>query len=243
VNHFPRIKALILPLAVLLLVSSCSLDSDGPELPPPIRSYFLLYNYYDASPFDLVWIIDGYMLSAVHSYGETIMGYMNLDQATQDVAFVARNPNSGATIKIDTFRVEENKYYMLAIIGKEEPYILFDSINIAAPVKGKIKFRFIHAASELDSLDLYAGGISADHRLISGIAYGQLSGYVESSPVDLGDTLFVTPHNAGSDTILTTFTKITYFLNDRSYLGIIAHPLPADTATLDLIFNDQPSLY
>lgn len=48
-----------------------------------------------------------------------------------------------------------------------------------------IKLRFIHTTGDLDSLDLYIGGSTADRRIISGITYKEVSRYVETSLNDL----------------------------------------------------------
>lgn len=245
-TQFIPIKKILFLSLVLLFFSACSLDTDPEsQLPEPIRSYFILYNFLTA-PVDLEWEVEGYSLSSVHTYGGTLVGFVTLDEASQDITFVVNEPYSGEITQTGTYRMEENRFYMLTMMGtEEEPYILFEPMDLDLPASGMIKLRFIHTAGDLDSLDLYIGGSTADRRVISGITYKEVSHYVETSLNDLSDTVFVSPHSTapGTDTVLISFTGIGIFHPDRIYLGVIGHVNHADTSPVELMFYDQPVGY
>lgn len=242
-THSSPIRKFLFLSIALLFFSACSLDPDPEyQLPDPIRSYFILYNYL-AEPYHLEWEVEGYALSVVHEYGGTILGFVNLDSAANDITFSAFRHYSSTRIQTVTYRMEENNYYMLAIMGREDSaHILCKPMDLESPASGMIKLCMIHASMAHDSLDIYVGGGSADQRIISGITYKEASGYLEVWPDDLSDSVVVSPHGSapGIDTVLVSMTNPGIFHQDRIYLGVIGHPDPSDTTSLNLVFYDQP---
>ena len=242
VKHIIPIKRLSLLSILLSFLTACSLDDPGPQMPDPIRSYFILYNYYTA-PFDLEWEFEGYTLSKLHTYGETIIGYVNQDSAMQEITFSIKNPNSDTLIQSGYFAVQENNYYMVTVMGREaDPYVLFEPMDLNPPEFGKIKLRFVHTSADLGPVDIYIGGSTEEYRVASGLSYRGVSSYSETTLNEISDTLMVMPQNSipGTDTVLITYNSISIFHPDRVYLGVIGHPDPSDTSTVDLIFYNQP---
>lgn len=243
VNHM---KKFLLSCLAIGFFHACSLDPDpGSQLPEPIRSYFLLYNYFQES-YDLLWEVEGYTLSAAHTYGGSIMGFVHLDSTAGDITFTTKHPDTGEMILSGNYRLEENKFTMVAVMGNEEdPYLSFDPLNLDPPGSGMIRIRFMHTSGYLDPLDVYIGGSSEDKRVVSNLTYRQVSGYVETSLNDLLHSVVVLPHGStpGTDSALISNTGSNVLHPDRIYLGVIGHPGYADTTTVDLVFYDQPVEY
>lgn len=244
-KHIRAIRHIFLLSVACCMFTACSLDPDPQDqYPEPIRSYFILYNYL-STPYDLLWEVEGYTLSALHTYGGTILGYVILDSIADDITFIVKEPNRGKMLQTGNFRLEENNYHMLAVMGKDTAaQIVFDPMDLDPPASGMLKFRFIQTAPEYGPLDIYFGGLTEDQKMISGLEYREVSGYVEATLGELRDSVIVTTHNSPvTDSILVSYTGVSAVHPDRIYLGVIGHPDPSDSVSLDLVFYDQPVAY
>ncbi|HDS08502.1 MAG TPA: hypothetical protein ENO05_12850, partial [Bacteroides sp.] len=236
----------ILAASLFILGHACSLDPDpGPELPEPIHSYFILYNYFPVS-YDLLWEVNGYTLSAAHTYGGTILGFVNLDSVANDISFAVKNAETGALITEGNYRMEEYQFTMFAVMGTEQdPYILSDPLDLTPPSSGMIRIRFIQTCSNMDPVDVYIGGAAQERKVVDGIAYREVSGYLESSLNDLMDSVIVANHGSAPDTgsVAISTSGAGIFHPDRVYLGVIGYPDRSDTTSAKLTFYDQPVEY
>ena len=239
-------KWLILAVTLFILGHACSLDPDpGPELPEPIHSYFILYNYFPVS-YDLLWEVNGYTLSVAHTYGGTILGFVNLDSMANDITFAVKNADTGGLITEGNYRMEEYQFTMFAVMGTEQdPYILSDPLDLAPPSSGMIRIRFIQTCRHLDPVDVYIGGAAEERKVLNGIAYREVSGYLETSLNDLMDSVIVTNHGSAPDTgsVAISTSGASIFHPDRVYLGVIGYPDRSDTTSATLTFFDQPVEY
>lgn len=239
-------KWFFLTASLFIIGRACSLDPDpGPELPEPIHSYFILYNYFPVS-YDLLWEVNGYTLSAAHIYGGTILGFVNLDSVANDISFAVKNSETGAPITEGNYRMEEYQFTMFAVMGTEQdPYILSDPLDLTPPSSGMIRIRFIQTCRNLDPVDVYIGGSAEEKKVVTGLAYREVSGYLESSLNDLMDSVIVANHGSATDTgsVAISTSGAGIFHPDRVYLGVIGYPDRSDTTSARLTFYDQPVEY
>jgi hypothetical protein len=231
----------ILPI-LLLLVSGCNKDPDpDPSLPDPIRSYMILYNFL-TEPFHVSWETDGSVIQATHPYGVPVLGYVTLESNSQEVNFEVKEAGTSQVIQSDLYEMEKDQYYIVAILGNaDKPYILFEPVNMDLPSPDKIRVRFLQAVPDLEPIDIYIGGYTADYRVTSGVTFTDITEYVEVTEEDAWHSLTIAPYEIlPSDSSIYTFTQNEVFEPDRVYLGVIAHLNSSPASDVQLLLYDQP---
>lgn len=234
-------KGLILyPFLFLLILVSCSKDPD-PPLPDPIKSYFTLYNFLMV-PFEVSWEGDDASFEISHPYGDPILAFTTIDKDSADVTFSMKRSGTGTIIKREVYTLHKDKFYLIALMGTENnPYMLFDQMDLGRPEAGMIKIRIMQAAPDLDPVDLYMGGTGTEFRISSGLSYSDITDYVELSQVLARDSLIVSPQGISpSDSTLMSYAENEVFLPEQIYLGVIAHTNSSPLSSVRLELYDHP---
>jgi len=225
---------------MVILLVACSKDPD-PPLPDPINSYFTLYNFLMV-PYEISWTSADESVEIAHPYGIPIQAFTTMDRDSAEVSFTVKRSGTGTVIESEVFMMKKNKFYIIAIIGTEnDPILLFEPMNIKRPDTEKIKIRFLQAAEDLDPVDVYIGGTGQDSRVLSGLAFADITAYIELSQVLAWDSLIISPQGIfPSDSTLFSYTRNEVILPDNIYLGVIAHSDNSPLSSLKLELFEHP---
>jgi hypothetical protein len=138
--------------------------------------------------------------------------------------------------------MEKDRYYIVTILGNaDNPYILFEPMDTDLPSPGMTRVRFLQAVPDLEPIDIFIGGYTAEYRVISGVTFTDITGYIEVSEDDAWHSLSIAPYETlPSDSSIYTFTQNEVFEPDRVYLGVIAHLNSSPASLVQLLLYDQP---
>ena len=228
-------------MMLLVALAACNKEPESPT-PDPVKSYFIIYNFL-AEPYDVIWEIDEKVIDAVHPYGTSILEFSIMESEVKDVRFTAMESGGNRIIKSIVHQAEQQVYYTVSLMGNEsDPQILIEPMELEKPSLGQVKLRFMHTALELRSLDLYIGGSSPDHKVLSDIQFAKLTEYLEASQENVWEDIFVTPFNvAPEDSTLLRYSANNVFLPNRVYMGVLGHSTSSTTSSLILQLFDQPA--
>jgi hypothetical protein len=216
-------KLLIFFVFVPLLLASCKKDPE-PQ-PVEIRSYVVITSLLKES-FDISWEVDGIVVPTHQGYGSRILGAVLLETQTQDISFTAKNADTGSQIESLLLTMDKDTYYLIVLYGSaEEPVLAIQEIETTRPYTGQVKFQFLHAATSLDSVDVYMGGTEADDREITDMSFTEFSGYFEVSDYRARTSVTVSIHG---DVYDPEKKILNYEFNDlivsnTNYLSVIAY--------------------
>jgi len=113
--------------------------------------------------------------------------------------------------------------------------------ELQKPALGLVKLRFMHTTLGLDAVDLYIGGHTPEHKVVSEISFAQTTDYLEASQEDLWDSIIVTPMNVSpEDSSILSYTSNNVFLPNQIYLGVIGPTTNSSSSALQLQLYIQP---
>ena len=234
-------KKYTIVLISLLIIGGCTKD---PDPVPPIDanySYFNLYNFL-VEPYNVSWEIDDDVVVSEQLYGSANLEFLAMDKDSTEMTFTVKESEAERIIDGLTQQVERFKYYLLAIMGNEgDPTILYEPMDLGQPSLGLIKLRIMHATMELGPLDIYIGGSTPDHKILSDIQFAQITEYIEASEENLWQAIIITPHNmTPEDSTLLSYTVNNAFSPNHIYMGVIGHTTSSSTSSLYLHLFNQP---
>ena len=231
--------------ALVVLLAGCDNEPEPePTLPESIKSYFILYNFL-MEPYDVAWDVGGTVVHTSQPYGVPIIGLSILDNIRQDVTFTVRKSGTSQVVESDIYTMHKDRFYIVSVLGSEEdPYILFEPMNLDPPAAGMVRVRFMQAVRELNPVDIYIGGNTPGKRLITGITYTDITGYVDVTEDDAWHSLLVTPYEtAPTDSTILSFTENEVFEPDLVYLGVITHISNTPSSSIQMLLYGQPLEY
>ena len=229
-------------LILLFVAAGCLKDPDpGPSIPFSSGSYINLYNFLTES-YDVAWEINDVIVESEHSYGTAILEFIEIDEELQDVTFTAKESKSTRVIDSEVYEMEQNQFYTVSILGNEkDPYIILDSMELEKPSLGMVKLRFIHTTLELEPVDLYIGGPTPEHKVVSGVSFAQITEYLEATQEDLWESIIVTPVNVSpEDSSILSYSANNVFLAKNIYLGVIGRATNSASSSIQLQLYNQP---
>lgn len=236
----PRLMLLI--GMMVIMPTGCQMDPDpDPSQPDPNRFYVNMYNF-QMEGYEVEWNIHGVDVEPSQAYGNPLLSYFALDDIRENITLMVQEAGSNRVILSDTCTVEQNHYYLACLMGSEEDSILLiEPMDLSVPSLGKIKLRFMQTAMEAGPVDVYIGGSSPEHKLISGMAFSELSDYLEASEEELWESVIITPFDRlPSDTSLLSFMANEVFEPGRVYMGVIGHQSSSPSSSLQLLLYNQP---
>lgn len=229
-------------LFLMVLVSSCLKDPDpGPPLPSPSGSYINLYNFLTES-YDVAWEVNDVIVESEHPYGTALLEFIEMDKEKQDATFTVKESKSTLFVDSEVYEMEQNQFYTVSILGNEkDPHIIFEAMEVQKPTLGLVKLRFMHTTLGLDAVDLYIGGSTPEHKVVSELSFPQTTEYLEASEKDLWESIVVTPANISpEDSSILSYTANDAFLPNNIYLGVIGHATSSPSSYLQLQLFKQP---
>jgi len=235
-------RLVVFQLILFFVLPGClkNLDPPGPD---PIQSYFGIYNFHTES-YDLHWDINEEVFESSHAYGVALQGFVQLTDTKGDITFTIKESDSDRVIQSRTFLMEQYQYYSVSIMGnEEEPYLLFQQMDLSKPSTGMIRLGLMHTAMDVGLVDLYVGGTTPDHRVISGIEYAEITDYIEASEEELWEAVIITPMEMSpADSTILSYSANNAFFPDQVYLGVMGHSTNSSSSSLHFHLFNQPSI-
>jgi hypothetical protein len=237
-----RIKPghLLIPCFLAFALAACQKDEDTP-LPDPNRYYVNMYNFL-MEAYDVQWNINGLDVEPAQAYGIPLFSFFPLEDSGENITIRVLEAGSSQILQSDSCTVEQNNYYMASLMGSgDDPLLTCEPMDLRAPSLGKVKLRMMHTAGHLGPIDLYVGGSAPENKLITGVGYGEVSAYVETTEEQLWESLIITPSNVSpADTTLLSFIANEGFISGRIYLGVVGSKTNSPSSDLQFFLYDQP---
>jgi hypothetical protein len=225
------LQLLVLPGALVLLLSSCLKDNNTYYRPPvaylsfvqaatdePPINFFLNTNLVNQLPLQL-----GDNICYINAY--TGLRTANFD-----------NASTMAQIFSDTIRLNQNVYYSLFLantVANPQILLLTDSLNKPAP--GNASVRFINLGPDAGSVDLQIKG--ANTTTIANKSFKDHSGFVA---VTAGATYNLQVNTSGTSTALATSTGVNLLdggIYTIWFYGLKNSTNPADKPAIGIMTN------
>ena len=235
-------KTHVILLFLMVIGVSCLKDPDPvPPLPTPSGSYVNFYNFLTES-YNIAWEINDVIVESEHPYGTALLEFIEMDKELQNATFTVKESKSTLVIDSEVYEMEQNQFYSVSILGNEkDPHILFEPMEVQRPALGLIKLRFIHTTIGIDPVDLYVGGATPEHKVVSELSYAQTTEYLEASEEDLWESIIVTPVNVSpEDSSILSYTANNVFLPNNIYLGVIGRATSSASSALQIQIYNQP---
>ncbi|TFH25125.1 MAG: hypothetical protein E4H10_09725 [Bacteroidia bacterium] len=235
-------KLFIFFIFIPLLLASCKKDPE-PQ-PVEIRSYCSIISLLK-EPFGLTWEVDGVEVPKEQTYGSRILGAVLLDTQTEEISFTAKNYDTGSQIESLLLTMEMNEHYLIVLYGSaEEPVLDFQKLVSTAPQFGHVKFLFLHAATSLDSVDVYIGGTEVGNRVVTDIHFTEYSDYFEVNDYEARTSVTVSEHGDIYDPEkeLLNYEYNDLIVSEANYFTVVAYAIgdPLDSE-LKLWLYDLPT--
>jgi len=234
-------KVIAVFLGLSLLLPAC-LDDPLPG-PETLEAGLIFYNNLMEAD-KVLWKVDEAVSTMGQTYGVPIPGAVEVDGFAQQTRFVASTLDGGVALDSFDLFLDPFRYYMISILGtEEEPLLVSDTIDTSPPTLGLVKMRFLHASETMGDIDIYVGGELPEHRKLTGIAYGELSVYVEDTQESFWNAVIVTPTDmTPEDSTLLSYTVNKNFMPNTTYFGIINHTETDPESSFRMQVFNQPSL-
>jgi hypothetical protein len=234
------IRNLAIPFVLsLLLLQSCLEDPD--PLPQTIDTYHYYYNYLLES-YSLQWEIDDQILGSDHSYGIPAQAVVTLNDTEQEVLIQSRNPENSQLVDSLSYNMFEYGAYMISQLGdEEEPILICETLDTRMPSRGRVKFRFLHAALAMGPVDIYIGGDQQESLALAEVDFTHVSEYLEATEELLWTSIIVTPASSlPADSTILKYEANTIFQTGGVYLCILEHISNSSESSYQIQVDDQP---
>ena len=233
-------KLIVLLLGALLLLPSCLDDPDIPD--PGLEARLIFYNNLMEAD-KVLWEVDQVETTTAQSYGIPVEGVAGLEGYSHQARIKASLLDAGASLDSLDYSLDPFRYYMVSLLGTEQETLLIcDSMDTSYPTLGLVKMRFLQASQSMGAVDIYVGGALPEHLKASGVEYGQLSDYVESTHEAFWNAVIVSPADVlPADSTLLSYSANQSFLPNRTYFGIINHSEADPESSFRMQVFNQPS--
>ena len=225
-------KLFIILVSIPLLLASCKKDPE-PQ-PEEIRSYVSIVSLIRET-FALTWVVDEVEIQDEQDYGSRILGAVLIESDSEEISFTAKNTNTGSQIESLLLTMEKDKFYQIVLYGSaDEPVLYLQEVETTRPQDGRVKFQFLHAATSLDSIDVYMGGTEAEDKVVNDLSFSEYSDYFEVPDYLARNSVTVAVHGDAYD---PEKEVLNYEYNDlivsgANYLSVIGYATgdPIDSA-------------
>jgi len=218
-------KPFIFLVLIPLLLVSCKKDPE-PQ-PEEIRAYVSIVSLIRET-FALTWVVDDIEVQDEQGYGSRLLGAVLLESDSEEISFTAKNSDTGAQIESLLLTMEKDKQYLIVLYGSaDDPVLAFQEVESTRPQDGNVKFHFLHAASSLDSIDVYMGGTEVEDRVVEDLSFTEFSGYFEVLDYEARNSVVVSVHG---DVYDPEKEILSYEYNDLiasniSYFSVLAYTI------------------
>jgi hypothetical protein len=139
--------------------------------------------------------VDDVEVQDEQDYGSRLLGAVLLESDSEEISFTAKNSDTGAQIESLLLTMEKDKQYLIVLYGSaDDPVLAFQEVESTRPQDGKVKFHFLHAASSLDSIDVYMGGTEVEDKVVEDLSFTEFSGYFEVPDYEARSSVVVSVH-------------------------------------------------
>lgn len=217
-------KLLSISILFSLFFISCNNDPDPDPNPEEIRSYINIYHLITGLD-GVYWEVDEVEVTNKHTYGSILPGSVILDSEIEEVLFTFKHPVSKAVLDSHWLVLEKDKNYTIILMGTvADPLLLFQEVETTRPQSGQVKFEFLHAAPEEDSIDVYMGGNSMEKRVVTDVDFGERTDIFEVKDSDVRAAIIVSIHDSvyNQDNVLLSSIYNEEVKSGASYLSILA---------------------
>jgi len=195
--------------------------------------------------FTLTWSADGVEVLDEQDYGSRILGAVLLEGVTEEISFTARNSESGELIESFLLDLEMNKYYLIILYGTAiEPILVIQELDTTRPQSDHVGFQFLHAATTLDSVDIYMGGTEAGDRKVTDLSNTEFSENFQVPDYVARTSITVAIHGETYDQEkeVMNYENNYNIVTNTNYLSVIGYAIgdPQDTE-LKLWLYDLPT--
>lgn len=154
VNRIFGRVALLVPVAILFLVSGCKLDDDKYVVPPV--AYVSLYNASPNGP-DLNVIVDNRQINSNSFDYSEHTGYLRFYTGDRTIQF---GPYGASNVVADTtLKLENDKAYSIFVVDEyPTPDILVLNDDGDEPGEGKAMIRFLNLSPDTEAVNLLSDG-------------------------------------------------------------------------------------
>lgn len=225
-------KNILLYLVLIpLVLSSCKKDPE-PQ-PEEIRSYVSILSMVKQED-DITWIVDDVEVPDDQVYGSRILGAVILNADTEEITFTAENSATGSIIESLLLTMDKDKHYLILLYGTgDDPLLEVKEIENDQVQSGYIRFQFLHASPDVDSVDVFMGGTEVDDRVVTDMSFGEFSEAFEVLDYKARASVTVAIHDEvyDAENEILNYDYNNLIVSGASYLSILAYKLgdPADT--------------
>jgi len=225
-------KKLLLSLILIpLVLVSCKKDPE-PQ-PEEIRSYVSILSLVKHND-NITWVVDGVEVQNEQVYGSRILGAVLLDADTEEISFTAENSNTGSVIESLLLTMEKDKHYLILLYGTaDDPILEVKEVESDEVTSGYIRFQFLHASPDVDSMDVFMGGTEVDDRVLTDLSFGEFSEAFEvvEYKARASVTLAIHDETYNPENEILNYDYNDLLVSDASYFSVLAYEIgdPADT--------------
>ncbi len=236
-------KKVLFLFVFAVFIVSCEKD---PPIPDPIDNLaYLDLHHFILEYGEVVWFIDSVELENKQSYGMPFFGSVVLDSTQEEITVKAMNLNKTEVIDSISLPMENNGYYMVALLGNtEEQSMVYGETDSHAPNRGEVKIQFLHAAPATDSVDVYVGGTESTDKAVSDLSFGERSGYTAYKDYVFRNSVVVSKHadQYSEENVLINYQQSELILSERNYLLVLARRMDDPSSDLALWLFSQRML-
>ena len=233
-------------LAVLLILSaviSCKTDEPAPAPPLVYEGAEISTRNYITSTLSLDFFIDTTKVGSALSYAFSSRNSFEWVVDAPGVQFTILDATDNTAVLFTTgIAVEKDALYYAAVVGPETSGSVVFAVNEKTlPAAGNVRMRVLHAYQDVGAVDLYIGGTTPEHKVITNLLFGGLSDYIEVSHTDVSTMIICTETGVlpDPDTNLLTTLENTLHETDKIYLNALASDTKEATSTFSLLVTEQ----
>jgi len=225
-------KLLLYFILIPLVLASCKKDPE-PQ-PEEIRSYCSIISMVKQNS-NINWVVDEVDVPDEQVYGSRILGAVLLETEIEEITFTAENANTGSIIESLLLTMEKDKHYLIVLYGtSDDPILDFREVDDDPVSSGYIRFEFLHASSDLDSVDVFMGGTDVGNRVVTDLSFTEYSDAFEVLDYEARASVTLSIHDEtyNPDNEILNYDYNDLLVSDAHYFSILSYEIgdPADTA-------------
>ena len=236
------LKSSILTLLVLITIISCKEDEPAPAPPLVYDAAELSTRNYITSDLTLDFFIDTTEVASALAYGfgnnETFEWVVD----APGVQFAILDASDKSVLFSTGIGVEKDATYYAAVVGPETAgSVVFAENEKTLPATGNVRMRVLHAYQDIGAIDLYIGGTTPEHKVITNLDFSGFSPYIEVSHTDVSTMIICTETGVLPDpatNLLTTLANTAHEA-DKIYLNALASETIDATSKFSLFVTEQ----
>jgi len=189
-----NLKSTLVVFVLFIHLTSCS-TNDEPAPPINYDTATILTRNYLTSAAGFDWLLNGQKVSSdlQYAFGSKGTFQWNADSVAK-VVLAINDANTGSEVFTTVVDVVKNQTYYSGLVGSSTTgTVILNQNDSTAPATGNVRIRFLHAYQDIDNkIDIYIGGITADHKKVTALDFAEMSTYIEVSLADANAAIVCT---------------------------------------------------